>query len=92
MASFNTLYKSVFNIKNTVIKNCNLYSDKNGVKHIRIQAGPNIWHENDCPEHGVYVAEVPWAYPGSRFTEDFDLTIAWFASYHKRSIGRLRLK
>ena len=79
---------------------CNLYSDKNGVKHIRIQARLNKWHENDCPfchkscpvydkhsnrptiwrglywggilvdveyqthriicpEHGVYVAEVP---------------------------------
>jgi uncharacterized protein len=36
-------------VKNTVIKNCNLYSDKNGVKHIRIQARPNKWHENDCP-------------------------------------------
>ena len=38
-----------FNVKNTVIKNCNLYSDKNGVKHIRIQARPNKWPENDCP-------------------------------------------
>jgi len=34
---------------------------------------------------GVYVAEVPWAYPGSRFTKDFDLTVAWFASYLPRS-------
>ena len=126
MASVNTLCKSVLNVKNTVIKNCNLYSDKNGVKHIRIQARPNKWHENDCPfchkscpvydkhssrptiwrgldwggilveveyqthriiclEHGVYVAEVPWAYPGSRFTKDFDLTVAWFASYLPRS-------
>ena len=126
MASVNTLCKSVPNVKNTVIKNCNLYSDKNGVKHIRIQARPNKWHENDCPfchkscpvydkhssrptiwrgldwggilveveyqthriiclEHGVYVAEVPWAYPGSRFTKDFDLTVAWFASYLPRS-------
>lgn len=49
MASVNTLCKSVPNVKNTVIKNCNLYSDKNGVKHIRIQARPNKWHENDCP-------------------------------------------
>ena len=31
MASVNTLCKSVLNVKNTVIKNCNLYSDKNGV-------------------------------------------------------------
>ena len=96
------------------------------MKHIRIKARPNKWHENDCPfchkscpaydkhssrpttwrgldwggilveveyqthriiclEHGVYVAEVPWAYPGSRFTKDFDLTVAWFASYLPRS-------
>ena len=126
MASINTLCKSILNVKNTVIENCNLYSDKDGVKHIRIQARPNKWHQNDCPfchkscpvydkhsngptiwrgldwggvlveieyqnhriicpEHGVYVAEVPWAYPGSRFTKDFDLTVAWFASYLPRS-------
>ena len=42
-------------------------------------------HRIICLEHGVYVAEVPWAYPGSRFTKDFDLTIAWFASYLPRS-------
>ena len=126
MVSVNTLCKSVLNVKNTVIENCNLYSDVDGVKHIRIKARPNKWHENDCPfchkscpvydqhsskpttwrgldwggvlveveyqthriicpEHGVYVAEVPWAYPGSRFTKDFDLTVAWFASYLPRS-------
>lgn len=34
---------------------------------------------------GLYVAEVPWAYPGSRFTKDFDLTVAWFASYLPKS-------
>ena len=126
MVSANTLCKNVLNVKNTVIENCNLYSDVDGVKHIRIKARPNKWHENDCPfchkscpvydqhsskpttwrgldwggvlveveyqthriicpEHGVYVAEVPWAYPGSRFTKDFDLTVAWFASYLPRS-------
>ena len=109
-----------------LIENFNLYSDEDGVKHIRIKARPNKWHENDCPfchksgpaydkhssrpttwrgldwggilveveyqthriiclEHGVYVAEVPWAYPSSRFTKDFDLTVAWFASYLPRS-------
>ena len=109
-----------------LIENFNLYSDEDGVKHIRIKARPNKWHENDypfchkscpaydkhssrpttwrgldwggilveveyqthriiCLEHGVYVAEVPWAYPGSRFTKDFDLTVAWFASYLPRS-------
>ena len=48
VASVNTLCKSVLNVKKTVIKNSNLYSDKNGVKHIRIQARPDKWHENDC--------------------------------------------
>lgn len=126
MVSANTLCKNVLNVKNTVIENFNLYSDEDGVKHIRIKARPNKWHENDCPfchksgpaydkhssrpttwrgldwggilveveyqthriicpEHGLYVAEVPWAYPGSRFTKDFDLTVAWFASYLPRS-------
>ena len=126
MASVNTLCKNVLNVKNTVIENYNLYSDEDGVKHIRIKARPNKWHDCDCPfchkrcpvydthsacptiwrgldwggiiveveyrnhrilcpEHGVYVAEVPWAYPGSRFTKDFDLTVAWFASYLPRS-------
>jgi transposase len=27
-----------------------------------------------CPEHGVHVADVPWAFPGSRFTRSFDLS------------------
>ena len=126
MASVNTLCKSILNVKNTVIESYNLFSDEDGVKHIRIKARPNKWHENDCPfchkscpvydkhstgpttwrgldwggiiveveyrthriicpEHGVYVAEVPWAYPGSRFTKDFDLTVAWLASYLPRS-------
>ena len=32
-----------------LIENFNLYSDEDGVKHIRIKARPNKWHENDCP-------------------------------------------
>ena len=32
-------------------------------------------HRILCPEHGVLVADVPWAYPGSGFTKDFDLTV-----------------
>lgn len=42
-------------------------------------------HRIECPEHGVLVAEVPWAYPGSRFTKDFDLTVGWLATYLPRS-------
>lgn len=39
----------------------------------------------NCPEHGRIVADVPWAYPGSRFTKDFDLTVGWLAVYLPRS-------
>lgn len=39
----------------------------------------------ECPEHGVVTAHVPWAYPGSNFTKDFDLTTAWLATYLPRS-------
>ena len=42
-------------------------------------------HRVVCPEHGVVTADVPWAYPGSSFTKDFDLTVAWLARYLPRS-------
>lgn len=127
MVSVNTLCKNILNVKSAVIEDCNFYPDADGVKHIRIKARPNKWHENDCPfchkscpvydrhssvprtwrgldaggilvdveyqthriicpEHGVYVADVPWAYPGSGFTKDFDLTAAWLATYLPRSV------
>lgn len=127
MVSVNTLCKNILNVKSAVIEDCSFYSDADGVKHIRIRARPNKWHENDCPfchkpcpvydrhssvprtwrgldaggilveveyqthriicpEHGVYVADVPWAYPGSGFTKDFDLTAAWLATYLPRSV------
>ena len=42
-------------------------------------------HRIECPEHGVLVADVPWAYPDSGFTKDFDLTVGWLAVYLPRS-------
>jgi transposase len=39
----------------------------------------------NCPEHGVVTASVPWAYPGSGFTKEFDLSVAWLATYLPRS-------
>ena len=42
-------------------------------------------HRIKCPVHGVLVADVPWAYPGSGFTKDFDLTVGWLATYLPRS-------
>ncbi len=32
-----------------------------------------------CPEHGVVVAQVPWARHGAGHTRDFDDTVAWMA-------------
>lgn len=40
----------------------------------------------NCPDHGVLVADVPWAYPNSGFTRSFDLTTAWLAMYLPRSV------
>ena len=42
-------------------------------------------HRIVCPDHGVLVASVPWAYPGSRFTKNFDLTVGWLAVYLPKS-------
>jgi len=33
-----------------------------------------------CPEHGVVVAQVPWAEHGARFTRSFEDLIAWLAT------------
>ncbi len=33
-----------------------------------------------CPRHGVVVAAVPWAHPGSRFTAAFEDTVAWMCA------------
>ena len=38
-----------------------------------------------CPEHGTVTAAVPWAYPNSSFTRDFDMTVTWLAEYLPRS-------
>lgn len=127
MASADTLCKKLLKVKNTVVESHNVYTDPDGVVHLRIKARPNAWHQNDCPfcgrrslpgydkparnskvwrsldfagilveieyrthrvscpEHGVVTAAVPWAYPGSSFTRDFDLTAAWMAKYLPRS-------
>lgn len=42
-------------------------------------------HRVNCPEHGVLIAAVPWAYPGSGFTKEFDLTVGWLATYLPRN-------
>lgn len=38
-----------------------------------------------CPDHGVLVAAVPWAFHDSGFTKSFDLTATWMAENLSRS-------
>ena len=39
-----------------------------------------------CPEHGKCVAAVPWAYPGSDFTKDFDRMAAFMACHLPKTV------
>lgn len=34
-----------------------------------------------CPAHGVVTESVPWAFPNSRFTKEFDLQVSWLAKF-----------
>ena len=75
-------------------KPCPIYDQHSSVPHTwrGLDAGGVLveaeyrTHRINCPEHGIYVADVPWAYPGSGFTKDFDLTAAWLATYLPRSV------
>lgn len=42
-------------------------------------------HRLTCPEHGIVTAAVPWAYPSSSFTKEFDMAVTWLAEYLPRS-------
>jgi len=45
-----------------------------------------------CPEHGVVVAAVPWARPGSRFTAAFEDTCAWLVCHAALSVVAILLR
>ncbi|MGB6162824.1 MAG: helix-turn-helix domain-containing protein [Pseudonocardiaceae bacterium] len=45
-----------------------------------------------CPEHGVVVAAVPWARPGSRFTTAFEDTCAWLVCHATLSVVAVLLR
>jgi transposase len=45
-----------------------------------------------CPEHGVVVAAVPWARPGSRFTHAFEDTAAWLICHATLSMVAILLR
>jgi transposase len=45
-----------------------------------------------CSEHGVVVAAVPWARPGSRFTTAFEDTAAWLVCHATLSVVAMLLR
>jgi transposase len=45
-----------------------------------------------CREHGVLVAAVPWARPGSRFTTAFEDTAAWLVCHASLSVVAMLLR
>lgn len=45
-----------------------------------------------CPAHGVVVAAVPWARPGSRFTAAFEDTCAWLVCHAALSVVAIVLR
>jgi transposase len=45
-----------------------------------------------CREHGVVVAAVPWARPGSRFTTAFEDTVAWLVCHTTLSVVAMLLR
>jgi hypothetical protein len=45
-----------------------------------------------CPGHGVVVAAVPWARPGSRFTHAFEDTAAWLVCHAALSVVAVLLR
>jgi transposase len=49
-------------------------------------------HRVRCPEHGVVVAAVPWARPGSRFTTAFEDTCAWLVCHAALSVVAVLLR
>lgn len=55
--------------------------DFNGMKVFLRASTPRV----SCPEHGVVVAAVPWAYHGSSFTAAFDRVATWLATHLPRS-------
>ena len=125
MVSTSTLCKNLLNVKNIMIEDVKLWTDKDAVRHLTINVKPYKKDQNrcpicgakcpgydtgrisrswraldfggvivqivadtsriECPHHGVHVASVPWAYPGSRFTKEFETSTAWLATQLNKS-------
>ena len=67
-------------------KSCPTHQTHRGKKwrHLEFPSGSMLYiaanHKRvKCPDHGVKTTVVPWALPGSRFTEAFELNVACLA-------------
>lgn len=68
-------------------RRCPRYDNGGGMRSWRgLDLGPTLVYFQGqaprvrCPEHGVVVAETPWARPGARFTRAFDDHATWLAA------------
>ena len=60
-----------------------------GTTPVYLQA---VSHRVSCVEHGVVVAAVPWARPGSRFTTAFEDTAVWLVCHATLSVVAVLLR
>ena len=49
MASANTLFKKILNVKDVVVKSQDFYTDRDGIKRLRIYARPVARKKSCCP-------------------------------------------
>ena len=56
MASANTLFAKIINVKGTVVTNHEFYNDSDGIKHLRIHVRPNKWPLSSYLRHTMYYA------------------------------------
>lgn len=43
-----------------------------------------------CPEHGIHTEQIPWAYPYSKFTKEFEQQVAYLALHlNKTEVSKL---
>lgn len=52
MASANTVFKKILNVKGIVVEKSTFYEDSFGVTHLDLQVRPTKWAECRCPECG----------------------------------------
>ena len=60
MVSTSTLCKNLLNVKNIIIEDVKLWSDKDAVRHLTIKAKPHKRDQNRCPICGAKCPEMDY--------------------------------